>query len=190
MTEELPFSVPERHEAAVKTLLLGKEIFDKLNIHFWLVCGTLLGVMREHDFIAHDSDIDLGVWDDDSVDHVAIIDAFIQAGFSLAHEYGGRGNGRQYSFWSPWGVYFDIYFVAKEQDFCWLSVWVNGTLRKLIYKPIENFIEVEFCGTAFSIPENYEQQFLDQYGPDWRTPIPPVERGGTWSWSDSPRNYR
>ena len=47
---------------ARENLLLLKEIFDKNNINFWLMYGTLLGAVRDKDFIIHDFDTDLGLF--------------------------------------------------------------------------------------------------------------------------------
>ena len=46
-----------------KELLLElKNLLDKNNITFWLMTGTLLGAIRENDFLAHDpNDIDIGL---------------------------------------------------------------------------------------------------------------------------------
>jgi hypothetical protein len=44
---------------AKENLLLLKDILDKNHLRFLLLFGTLLGAVREHDFIAHDEDIDL-----------------------------------------------------------------------------------------------------------------------------------
>ena len=44
---------------AKENLLLLKGILDKHNLKFLLSFGTLLGAVREHDFISHDEDIDL-----------------------------------------------------------------------------------------------------------------------------------
>ena len=40
-------------------LQLLKSILSKNNINFGFIYGTLLGAIREHDFITHDEDIDL-----------------------------------------------------------------------------------------------------------------------------------
>jgi len=48
-------------ELATEDLLLVKKVFDQNQTPFFLAYGTLLGAVREGDFIAHDDDIDLGV---------------------------------------------------------------------------------------------------------------------------------
>ena len=44
---------------ARENLLLFKDIVSKHHIPFGLIAGTLLGAIREHDFIEHDEDVDL-----------------------------------------------------------------------------------------------------------------------------------
>ena len=44
---------------AKENLLLFNKLAKKNNLKFELYYGTLLGAIREHDFIAHDEDIDL-----------------------------------------------------------------------------------------------------------------------------------
>ena len=188
MTTELPFSVPERHEAAVKTLLLAKQVLDDLGVPFWLSHGTLLGAIRDNDFIAHDSDIDLGVWDDCEASHYGIRLNLNENGFISAHEFGAEGNGHQFAFWSPFGVYFDIFFYVKEADHCWCNIWTPEP-RKQVFPLIRGFHSLKFQGEMYEIPANFEALLEANYGPDWRTPVAPVERGGTWHWADSPLNY-
>lgn len=48
---------------ALKTFSKIFNILKKENIEFFLVFGTLLGAIREKNFIKHDLDIDFGVWD-------------------------------------------------------------------------------------------------------------------------------
>lgn len=49
---------------AVDNLLLLKEILDKHCCEWWISDGTLLGAVREKNFISHDTDTDIGInWD-------------------------------------------------------------------------------------------------------------------------------
>ncbi len=189
MTTELPFSNPERHQAAVETLLLAKQVLDNLGVSFWLSHGTLLGAIRDHDFIAHDSDIDLGIWDSET-DHNIIYLAFIAYGFKEANKFGSEGYGHQYAFWSPQGVYIDLFFYQQFGNSSYATIWTPAGPRLQRFPAMPSFPSTIFIfGENFPIPGNAETWLEANYGPDWRTPILPVERGGTWHWADSPMNY-
>ena len=45
-----------------EVLQKAKNALDSENVLFWLDYGTLLGAYREHDFIKHDFDLDIGLW--------------------------------------------------------------------------------------------------------------------------------
>ena len=47
-------------EKAFENLSIFKEIADRNGFKFFLAYGTMLGAVREKDFIDHDEDIDLG----------------------------------------------------------------------------------------------------------------------------------
>jgi hypothetical protein len=49
----------------LKNLREVKEVFDEFSIKYWLDYGTLLGAVRDGKIIEWDSDIDLGMWDND-----------------------------------------------------------------------------------------------------------------------------
>jgi len=51
--------IPMNKEEARVTLLEIKEMLDSLGIKFWLIKGTLLGAIRENEFLKKDNDIDL-----------------------------------------------------------------------------------------------------------------------------------
>jgi len=63
--------------------LLSKiyEILNKYNIKVFLTCGTLLGAMREGDFIAWDTDIDLGCFNIEEV--FALKEVFNKEGLNV-----------------------------------------------------------------------------------------------------------
>ena len=48
-------------EAALQVLIDVTDVLDEYGCTNWLSDGTLLGAIRENDFIAHDYDIDVGV---------------------------------------------------------------------------------------------------------------------------------
>jgi hypothetical protein len=186
---DVPFSDPVSHEAAVSTLLLVRQIFSSMGVFFWLSHGTLLGVIRDRDFIVHDSDIDLGIWDE-GTDHNTIRQALLAAGFSFVLEFGSHGHGHQYAFWSPFGTYLDLFFYQQFGNSTYATIWAGPSEpRRQRFPLIDKFVPREFCGEPFSIPANFEDILLSNYGLDWRTPVPPVERGGQWHWANSPLNY-
>jgi len=55
--------VTDRKEHVLSALLRQiKEVLDEQSVEFWLECGTLLGAVREKEFISWENDIDLGTW--------------------------------------------------------------------------------------------------------------------------------
>ena len=51
-----------KHKILVDLLRDAKSVLQRNNVVFWLDSGTLLGALREGDFIPWDHDIDLGCW--------------------------------------------------------------------------------------------------------------------------------
>ena len=187
---DLSFKAPKRKEAAKKGLLLAKKIFEKLNVEFWLSNGTLLGAARDKDLITHDTDLDTGVWDE-TPDHGRIKRAFMESGFEFLREFGKEGQpGHEYSFYTPGGVHFDIFFYVREAERCWMALWVaDGHYRKMIFPPIAEFTHLDLCGDKFPVPKNYVDMLKANYGDDWQTPVISIEQGGGWNWCSSPKNY-
>ena len=54
-------------------LLELKKVFDKNKIKFILSYGTLLGAIRENNFIEHDEDIDIAILDEDRLNLISIL---------------------------------------------------------------------------------------------------------------------
>ena len=74
-----------------------KKILDDENQEFFLVCGTLLGCVRNNKFIPHDSDIDIGIFYQNFNPNLKNI--ILKTGkFTLKHELGKINNSYELSF--------------------------------------------------------------------------------------------
>lgn len=59
------FKVPLDAKVCASNLKSFGEVMDELGIEFWLSEGTALGAVRDEAFIAHDDDVDCGMWERD-----------------------------------------------------------------------------------------------------------------------------
>ena len=59
--KNINFSLNSKTKKFTECLFDMKQILDENNQEFFLVCGTLLGYVRNHDFISYDEDIDIDI---------------------------------------------------------------------------------------------------------------------------------
>ena len=98
---------------AKENLLLLKGILDKHNLKFLLSFGTLLGAVREHDFISHDEDIDLIMFKRDLPSFLSLLFELRKNGFELA-----RYESRGFLSIIRKGEYIDFYFFDDYPEDC------------------------------------------------------------------------
>lgn len=147
---------------AKENLLLLKRVVDKNNIFFGLIAGTLLGAVREHDFIDHDEDIDLCFLEEDKQRVFSILPELLQVGFEIA-----RYDRRGLMSIIRKGEYIDLYFFAnysKRIRTC--SGWCIPE-RFLL-----DTCELAFQEESFKAPKDYIEYLEYEYGSNWNTPIP------------------
>lgn len=148
-------------EIANENLLILKKILDSHEIPFQLHAGTLLGAVREHDFIDHDEDIDLALLDKYRNDILLIIPELASVGFKIC-----RFDHRDLLSIMRKGEYIDFYFY-KEYNKKLLSC--SGWL--VLREHLENSVKYEFKGSIYDIPEDWEEYLLAEYGANWRIPL-------------------
>lgn len=153
---------PINKEIANENLKLLKEVCDRNNLTFLLFFGTLLGAVREHDFITHDEDIDIVMLKSEMPAFLSMLFELRQEGFELA-----RYERRGFLSIIRKGEYIDIYFYAPYKKDPELMHCCMDICEKNF---IEEIAPMEFLGNTYMAPVDYEEYLAYQYGDDWRTP--------------------
>ena len=133
---------------------------------FLLAYGTLLGAVREHDFITHDEDIDLIMMKKDMPKFLSLLFELRENGFEIAR-YESRGflsiirNGEYIDFY-----FFDDYPKNPSLSYCCMDIYPKALL--------EDTAPIEFQGAIFQAPRDYIKYLEFNYGSSSHTPIPYV----------------
>lgn len=156
---------------ARQALLDAKERLDSHGLSFCLLAGTLLGVVREGDLLAHDKDLDLGMeWDTDRDQVVATLCA--GGLFSVSWIWGILPTERPYyrSFThTGTGCTLDVFFLCREGDaiLCGFDNRPVPVLSRLRAFGLQDWTWVERTWKVPAPPENYLVQI---YGSGWSVP--------------------
>ena len=148
---------------AQENLEILKSICDDANLKFILFYGTLLGAVREHDFITHDEDIDVIMYKSDMKRFLNLLFALRDKGFELA-----RYENRGFLSIIRKGEYIDVYFYEEYPQDSNLSYCCQDICKKEF---IFDLIPYNFLGKEYLVPHNYIQYLEYYFGLDWQTPI-------------------
>ncbi len=149
------------------------DIFKKYGIVYWLDCGTLLGAIREKDFITWDiNDVDIGMY--------RCLPLEYKLWYSLLKDFADK-NIKVEIVWDD-----SVFSAKKIQGKKRMILDVHTFKRrgkeyhiemknKLFFFPEECFKtldEIEFLGRKFKVPHNPEKYLACLYGTDWKIPNP------------------
>lgn len=148
-------------EKAEANLHLLMPVLKKYGLKPQLAFGSLLGAMREHDFITHDEDIDINILEEEKDSFLCALHELSDLGFKVAR-YDRRGllsiiRNEEY---------IDFYiFSPHENDLRYCSGMIIP----------RNFLEdlrpIAFKGETFYIPREAEEYLIFEYGLNWMTPV-------------------
>lgn len=156
--------------AARETLTRAVACLDAAGFagRYFVVDGTLLGLVREGGFISRDYDIDFGMWAEDY--DPKIIDAMVAAGFAFDGAKGKPDDGLLLKFASG-PIPVDIAFYYRESGFAWAAGYKGQDLQMRYRYPVFGTEPASLCGVAVFVPSPPEHYLRAIYGPDWRLPV-------------------
>lgn len=169
-------------ENAKRTLSDFQSLFPLETLRWFLISGTFLGLIREKGFLAHDYDIDLGVFEDE-IDIASVMQTVEQSGTFVLKKY----DHHQSTLFAPktpannpdvpyilklvhvTGIHIDLFIhyhdTAGVSAVHWhgssLHRWENSAFDLATY----DFYDQKVLGPAD--PDRY---LTENYG-DWRTPV-------------------
>ena len=153
------------NSAKRKILFSVKKILDELNVKFWLVNGSALGMIRDGDFIEWDDDIDLDLYEEDYIPVFdEVLDKLINAGFIVRAV--KRGPTSKMSAYLNDGNHIKIALGA---------IYLDGNYRKKLNRTYpKRFFEEPFIykyrGVEFRIPGPPEE-YLSYLYKNWKKPL-------------------
>ena len=169
-------------ENAKQTLADFAVLFPRDQLRWFFISGTFLGLIRENGFLAHDYDIDLGVFEDE-IDIAATIEAVNASQTFVLKKYDHhrssliRPKTPSKNPDVPYilklvhvsGIHIDLFIHYRDRSsdpaIDWhgssLHRWENSSFDLISYK----FYDMEVLG-----PEDADRYLTENYG-DWRTPV-------------------
>lgn len=181
---------------AEECLKIVKKSLEEYDLNFWLDYGTLLGAIREKDFISHDLDLDFGMFY--SEDQSKVRQALERYNIKKVREFTFNGKTVEETY-SYKGLYFDIFYYFSDEKIMWTYgfTYKNNKLVKENFKNKDisrgfqgqkyfvnkrGLEKLKFKGEEFWVPENPYGYLRENYGDNYMTPVK------EWDYVEAPSN--
>lgn len=155
---------PINKVVAKENLLLFKKIMEEHNLRFLLAYGSLLGAVREKDFISHDEDIDLMMAKEDMPQFLSILFSLRNEGFEVV-----RYERRGFLSIMRKKEYIDIYFFHEYEADNRLIKCCMDICPKVFLTEKD---AIPFQGAYFEVPKDIKKYLEFNYGKNWMQPVP------------------
>lgn len=146
-------------DEALRSLETARQILDLEGVGWGLTFGTLLGAVRESDFIAHDHDVDVAISCGDTKKFIDSLPRFTEAGFVLI-----RFERTIVSLLRN-GIYIDFYFCRRTLFGYRMGVKnMQSEFMRFNEKTSIRGVDFPCHGKKLHVLETF-------YGPNWKVPI-------------------
>ncbi|WP_028855341.1 LicD family protein [Psychrilyobacter atlanticus] len=158
------------------------EIMKESNFQLWFEYGTLLGAVRENDFIKHDYDLDFGMkYEANKIEKIG--EKLLANGFKRVRRIALKDKVMEETY-SLNGVFLDIfYFLESEENFIGYvfeaekNMSFNETIKQkggLITNELKltkfSLEKIKFKGLDVLIPRNSDEHLKECYGKNYMIP--------------------
>ena len=160
-------------------LRIIKKILNGESITFWLTLGTLLGAIREKDFISWDNDIDLVVYEEEFLPKYNILkEKFISKGFIFRDWHKSEGT-KVGLFKKKQKITIDCLFLDpsyRDNKFRLSKQWRYPSIF------FERYETIKFRDMLFRVPSPSKSFLKYVYGKSWTVPIEPKKNRSIREW--------
>ena len=146
-------------------------IIKQLDINYRITDGTVLGLYRGGEFIAHDNDIDIDIISDKKAN--VICKVFKENGMTLGRKAIYKGKVQQLIYYTSDYIIFDIVIWHLNENDGKLYNYSEREYERVQdakYFQKDKMEYVEFKGHKYPMPTPIEEWLEMRYGADWKTP--------------------
>ncbi len=166
---------------AEKVLATIDSVLTDMGLEYWLEFGTLLGAVREKDFIAHDLDLDIAMWLKDK--SIELEKKLTGVGFKKTRDF--KVDGGKYALEETYqllGVDIDIFYytrISATEGVChafyplkevsaYKTIEIRGGLvPEENTLPIEGVEMISFKGKKYPAPYPIDKHLIARYGKNY-----------------------
>lgn len=135
-------------------------IFKKNHIEFFLISGTLLGLIRENKILGHDKDLDIGIWNNYDIKDIKTLIERSGTFEILPIRSPKVLRVRHFS-----SICIDI-FIHECQE----GKIIHGGVKSIWENTSFDLMPAKFLNGCYLIPQNYDLYLSENYGDDWKIP--------------------